>query len=57
MCALAAVEINMAELRDLPGWWDFLSAENRHEWLEVLAKVRQYQHEAQGLTVLRPSKN
>jgi hypothetical protein len=48
MCALAAVEINMSELRDIEGFWDLLGPDGRHVWLEELAKVRAYQHALQN---------
>jgi hypothetical protein len=48
MCALAAVELNMAELRDIEGFWDLLGLEGRRAWLEQLALVRAYQHAVQN---------
>jgi hypothetical protein len=56
MCALAAVELNMSELHGIDGWWESLSGENRHEWLEFQGVVRAYQHELQN-PVLSPSRN
>jgi hypothetical protein len=56
MCALAAVELNMSELHGIDGWWESLSSENRHDWLEFQGVVRAYQHELQN-PVLSPSRN
>jgi hypothetical protein len=55
MCALAAVELNMSECHSIEGWWEGLSEENRHEWLEFQGQVRAYQHGLQNL--IRPSRN
>jgi hypothetical protein len=52
LAALAAVELNMAELRDLPGWWEHLSSENRHRWLEEISHVRSLQHDVQNANPL-----
>lgn len=54
MVALCAVELNMSECKVVAGWWDSLSAENRHEWLEFQAKVRRYQREVQNPAVFEP---
>jgi hypothetical protein len=51
---LSAIAVDMAELRCNEGWWGGLSAENRREWQEFLAKVRQYQNDVQNV-IVKPS--
>jgi len=48
MCALAAVEMNMAELRGVLGWWDCLSLGSRQQWMEFMGTVRAYQRDLQN---------
>jgi hypothetical protein len=48
MCALAAVEINLSELRWIEGWWDSVCPEGRHRLLVFQGEIRAYQHELQN---------
>jgi len=47
MCSLAAVEMNMAELRGVVGWWDSISLGSRQQWMEFMGTVRAYQRDVQ----------
>lgn len=42
---LAAVEANLAELRDIPAWWRSIGPERRRELEEFAARVRAYEHD------------
>ena len=47
MCSLAAVEMNMAELRGVVGWWDSISLGSRQQWMEFMGTIRAYQRDVQ----------
>jgi hypothetical protein len=48
LACLAAVEVNLGELRGIPTWWKMLGQGQRQEFDEFAATVRAYQHGLQG---------
>jgi hypothetical protein len=42
LACLAAVELALAELRGIPGWWKMLGQGQRQEFEEFAATVRAY---------------
>lgn len=48
IACLAAVEANLAELRDIPEWWQRIGAERRADWQRVESQCRADQHELQN---------
>ena len=53
LACLAAIEANMAELRDTVDWWGRLSPGQRLIWVDFAATVRMYQGDLNELQVRR----
>jgi hypothetical protein len=49
LACLAAVEANLAELRDIPDWWQRIGSERRQDWQRVEAQCRADQYELSNL--------
>jgi hypothetical protein len=47
LACLSAVELNLVELRGMPGWFQLIGLERRRALLEFVAWIRACEHELQ----------
>jgi hypothetical protein len=45
LACLSACEVNFAELKDNPAFWEHRPEFDKHQWMVMQVRLREYQHQ------------